>query len=298
MKKILALFLSITIILALDACNSDRKPIDTIENTSDDNNSSSATDMQSQPDILIDTEYYTIAVPSSWDDDCFYKVADGENYNYTLSFYDKASHEETNGGRLFSIKLLTEFEDYSNYPDYDILGSLEVYRIGSYNIVVTYPTDVQCSDKTAEKYREMSSEISDILNTISFKDECTYSEDPIPVENSTAIQESLSIDFYAELCTYVVSSCVNYTEWWNSSTLSYTDPTHYYLGNITAENYAEKMDKAKQLVDGVYKAGYWEIRYRGYGTMLIGLYITPEDELYFCYKYCRHCCEFNKTVLC
>ncbi|MGM9662007.1 MAG: hypothetical protein ACI3WR_02820 [Oscillospiraceae bacterium] len=236
-------------------------------------------------DMLIDTEYYTIKVPNSWEDDCFYEVTDGESYNYTLSFYNKASHEQISGGWLFSINLLTEFEDYTNYPDYDVLGSLEVYRTGSYNLVVTYPTDVQFSEETANKYNEMSESIPDILSTISFKEECTFSNAPIPVENSTVTQGSLSLDFYTELCTYVVSSCVNYTEWWNDPTLSHTDPTYYYLGNITAENYAEKMATAKQLVDGVYQVGYWEIRSRGYGTIKIGLYITPNDELYFCYRY-------------
>ena len=69
-------------------------------------------------------------------DDCFYEITDGESYSYNLSFYDKASYDAINGGWLFSIKLLTEFEDYSVYPNYDVLGSLEVYRIGLYNIVV------------------------------------------------------------------------------------------------------------------------------------------------------------------
>lgn len=136
--------------------------------------------------LKIDTEYYTIEVPNSWNEDSFYKITDGELYSYTLSFYDKASYEETDGGWLFSIRLEPEFENYSgygSYGSYDILGSLEVYRIGSYNIVVLYPTDVQYSDKTAENYREMSGSISDILDTISFKDECTFSKDPIPVQS-------------------------------------------------------------------------------------------------------------------
>lgn len=110
------------------------------------------------------------------------------------------------------------------------------------------------------------------------------SEEHVSTDNSVSSQVSLSADFYAELYTYTVSSCVNYTEWWNNPTLSYTNPTHYYLGKITAENYSEKMVKAKQLVDQVYKTGYWEVRYNGYGTIMIGLYITPDDELYFCYK--------------
>lgn len=239
---------------------------------------------QKKTDVCIDTEYYSIAVPDSWYKECFYEVIDGESYNYTLCFYDKSSHDAGYGGLLFSIRLLTEFEDYAVYPDYEVLGSLEVYRIGSYNCIVTYPTDVQFSERTADNYAQMSAEIDEILNTLSFKDECVFSTEPIPIDNSMVASASLSADFYAELCAYTLSACVNYTEWWKDPTLSYTNPTHYYLGTITAENYDEKMEKAKQLVDTVYKAGYWEIRYNGYGKIYIGLYITPEDELYFCYK--------------
>lgn len=294
MKKLVVVFLSLTMILALGACTPDAEKelpeAEIVEDVALSNSSTSyntdfsTTVTQPKSDMLIDTEYYTISAPSSWNDDCIYEISDGDSYNYSLSFYDKASHEAVYGGWLFSIDLLTEFEDYSNYPDHDVLGSLEVYRIGSYNIVVTYPTDVQCSEETAEKYREMYNDIPDMLKTISFKDECTFSEEPIPVDNGIASQVSLCADFYTELYAYVMSNCVNYTEWWSDPTLSYTDPSHYYLGHITSENYSEKMDKAKQLVDGVYKAGYWEIRYNGYGTIKIGLYITPDDELYFCYK--------------
>jgi len=85
------------------------------------------------------------------------------------------------GGHLFSIHLLTEFEDYTVYPDYDVLGSLEVYKIGSYNIIVTYPTDVQFSNETVEKYNEMTASIPDVLDTISFKDECIFAKTPIPI---------------------------------------------------------------------------------------------------------------------
>ena len=136
----------------------------------------------SNSNLIIDTEYYTLSAPSSWCDNCFYEIAEGENDNYTLSFYDNASHNATNAGWLFSINLLTESSDYSNYPDYDVLGSIEVYRIGSYNVVVTYPTDVQFSDDTIEEYTQMSAEIPNILESISFKEECTFSETPIPVE--------------------------------------------------------------------------------------------------------------------
>ena len=131
--------------------------------------------------IDVTTQYYTLRIPDSWENDCFYEIYEREDYSYALNFYDKASHNEMGGGWLFSIVLLTEVEEYSNYPEYDVLGSLEVYRIGSYNIIATYPSDVQFSEKTARKYSELSSVVPDIIKTISFSDNCTFSKSPIPV---------------------------------------------------------------------------------------------------------------------
>ena len=132
-------------------------------------------------DNIIDTEYYTISVPQYWKAACVHEVIEKDNYNYTLNFYDRESKENGYGGWLFSISLLTEFEDYTEYPDYEILGSVEVYRIGTYNIVVTYPTDVQCSEDMMQQYSEMQECIPGILETISFKDECVFSSEPVPI---------------------------------------------------------------------------------------------------------------------
>jgi len=181
MKRCLSLLLSIITVISLVACNSTKQSEVPTTNTNIKETESKAGE-QAKLDYIIDTEYYTLSAPSSWKDDCFYEIADGESYNYTLRLYDESSHTAINGGWLFSIDLLTEFEGYSHYPDYDILGSLEVYRIGSYNIIATYPTDVQYSEETAEKYREMYDCIPQILKTIKFKDECTFSEEPISVE--------------------------------------------------------------------------------------------------------------------
>lgn len=190
MKKIIIALFSLIVLFSLGACDSNRQITDeTLVRNDTVSTDDTTVTTQSKPEMLIDTEYYTLSAPNSWNDDCFYEVADGESYNYTLSFYDKVSHDTINGGWLFSIELLTEFQDYSHYPNYAVLGSLEVYRIGSYNIVVTYPTDVRYSEETAEKYNKMSNEIPEILKTIFFKDECAFSEKPIPVEKDTTAAE-------------------------------------------------------------------------------------------------------------
>ncbi len=192
MKRYLSILLSVITLILLVACDSNKQSPEQNLNTNEDlTETESAVSTQPAYDFIIDTEYYTLSMPSSWKEDCFYEIANGENYNYTLSLYDKVSHDATNCGWLFSINLLTEFEDYSIYPDYDILGSLEMYRIGSYNIVVTYPTDVQYSEDTAKKYCEMYNNISEILKTIKFKEECTFSEEPLPIEIINEVSQEI-----------------------------------------------------------------------------------------------------------
>lgn len=130
---------------------------------------------------VIDTEYYTITIPESWCEDCIYEIIDGDNNDYSLCFCDKSNYEES-GGWLFSVVLLSQQDDYTYYPSYEILGSIDVPGTGSFNVIVSYPTDVQFSNETAEKYCEMFDEIPDILKTISFKESCTFSETPVEVQ--------------------------------------------------------------------------------------------------------------------
>lgn len=200
MKKFLMCIIALCLILNFVGCENEienNKPVSSastteeITSTEEETSSTqeipltqetaSAQESQEQHDIVVDTEYYTIKIPKSWDTDCVYKITEGESYNYTLTFYNKANYGRIEGGHLFSIHLLTEFEDYTVYPAYDVLGSLEVYEVGSYNIIVTYPTDVQFSDETAKIYNKMADLIPDILETISFKDEYTYSKTPLPI---------------------------------------------------------------------------------------------------------------------
>ena len=128
------------------------------------------------------TEYYTLELPPSWVEGCVYEITQGDWYNYDLHFYEKESYESFGGGLLFSLRLVNEGDGYSHFPDYEVLGSLEVYRIGGYNIVVTYPTDVQFSGETAESYGNVCPHIPAVLASLPFKEECTFSERPLPVE--------------------------------------------------------------------------------------------------------------------
>ena len=171
MKKILFFMLSIFFVFSLLGCGAE---------TNSDQKNDTSTSTNDEP-YIIDTEYYTISLPDSWRVDSYHEIINGDNSAYTLTFYDKAGRDSSNGGKLFSILLLTESEDYSDYPDHKVLGSLEVSQIGSFNIVVTYPTDVQFSETTAQKYNEMRGNVEQILDTISYKNECVFSTIPLPI---------------------------------------------------------------------------------------------------------------------
>ena len=171
---------------------------------------------EEQKTSVVSTKYYTVEIPVSWEKDCFHELTEKEHNNYKLSFYDKASREEINGGWLFSVDLLDETEDYLNFPDYEILGSVEVHNIGSYNIIVTYPTDVQFSENTAKKYSELKKEVPDILKTISFNDECVFSKEPIPVLKAEETKPQVSARFIGKWKDLGIGSRVpNGAKRWN-----------------------------------------------------------------------------------
>lgn len=208
MKKLLALFISITMILFLSGCgglendvnggssapdtqlnsnitSSDTTSPDVTSSNITSSNITSNSDISSNSGITIDTEYYTLSLPNSWKDHYSHEVSNGENGVYDLSFYENKSHESIEGGWLFSIILLTENEDYTYYPSYGVLGSVEVKNKGSYNLIAIYPTDVQFTSEAAKTYNEMFDSVDGILKTISFKDICTFSKEPIPVKSET-----------------------------------------------------------------------------------------------------------------
>ncbi|MEE1060905.1 MAG: hypothetical protein UH080_03650 [Ruminococcus sp.] len=128
--------------------------------------------------FFVDTEYYTLSIPEYWENDCVYEIHRGENNTYSLVFYDKASHEEIGGGKLFTVRLLTETQEYTQYPDYDVLGSIRVDGAGL-NAIVIYPTDVQFGPNSAEKYRKLQNEVDDVVATIKFKDGYDFSYQPL-----------------------------------------------------------------------------------------------------------------------
>ena len=120
-----------------------------------------------------DTQYYSVTLPDSWKNKTVYEITNGEKGGYSLSFYHTATRDANGGGRLFTIELLSENEDYSKYPECRYLGELSC-RTGSYHVLALMPSDVQWIEEYREEYQKMSSDIPDVLHSISFKGEYTF----------------------------------------------------------------------------------------------------------------------------
>ena len=167
-KSILTLISLLCVIsLCLSGCGSthqeetpDNKPqAEEPQNTAEDKTSEAPSQ-----GITVEGFYYTVTLPADWqgrytkydteEGDCRYDV-----------FCHSASMTEEGGGHLFSICLISGAEDYTVFPSYDYLGVLKTPD-GEFNMVVTYPTDVQFSEDTAAEYNDMADDINRIIKTV------------------------------------------------------------------------------------------------------------------------------------
>lgn len=178
MKKIFLAFICIFISFIFTSCQT---VAENNEISSEQSIKTQTLENQSSEQYTVDTDFFTLTLPNNWKNDCFYEIVYEENHSYRLSFYEKESHEEDDCGWIFSISLFNLTEDYTVFPSYDILGTLDTYQYGSYNMIVLYPSDVQFSEKTAKKYNEMANCVSKILNTFNFKSNCSFTK--YPTEN-------------------------------------------------------------------------------------------------------------------
>ena len=189
MKKFIYWVMALCLIISLAGCAKETSPgeseppVAVTNEVTPTPEATPAPEVRDEQDTLIDTEYYTIKIPESWRENCIYEVNKGENNDYSLSFYDKANYGES-GGWLFSVVLLTEQDDYTYYPSYELLGSIDTQEAGAFNAIVIYPTDVQFSDEAASEYNEMFDAVPDVLKTISFKENCSFSETPVEVQSA------------------------------------------------------------------------------------------------------------------
>lgn len=144
-------------------------------------------------DIVIETDFFTITLPASWEGRYCTDQWDNE-ISYGLSLCERQSYDEGYGGELFSI--LVPREDY-DYPSYEYLGS-----VAGLDVVARYPTDVQFSEAGQFDYLEMSEDIPGILSTLSIKADADISSAGISAEDYLGQWW----DSYSQRCNMTVGS--------------------------------------------------------------------------------------------
>ena len=118
-------------------------------------------------DPLIETDYYSLTLPAAWLDKCVWEISDKDDGTYILTLREKTAYEEMGAGKLCSMMLFPAGdESYKELPDYQMLGSLDTGN-GSFYLIALFPTDVQFSESTVERYNEMFDQLQDVLYTLS-----------------------------------------------------------------------------------------------------------------------------------
>lgn len=123
----------------------------------------------------IDTQFYSISVPKSWEGNFTYELDYQPQGGYFLAFYELKDHQSFGGGTVMTIGLYPEGEDFSYLPDYKQYGTLSTPD-GSYAVVILYPTDFQYTTENASVYEKMTDEIPDLLETICCADGCSLTK--------------------------------------------------------------------------------------------------------------------------
>ena len=101
----------------------------------------------------VTTDYYTMTIPPAWTghfDAAIQTTAYGNGYS--LKVVNKESADANFGGHLFTVMLIPVGENYSEFPSYDYLGTMEG-PAGTYSVVILYPTDYQTGGVWEEFYK-------------------------------------------------------------------------------------------------------------------------------------------------
>ena len=148
--KRLAIFLSLLFILCLLGCTAS---------------------MPEASDGIIDTRYFTLTLPEDWIGTTTYEILpDGECYS--IDFYERQDYETSGTGKLCTLKLFKEGEDFT-VPGHMAYGTL-VAKITNFEVVVLYPTDITCTPANAAQHEKLLNRVSDLVYSLEPKDDCKW----------------------------------------------------------------------------------------------------------------------------
>ena len=116
---------------------------------------------------------FSVELSQAWQEQTVWET-DETDTTYALSFYEPLSREAGTGGWLFSLLAIPQDLDYTEYPDYQLVGTLTTADGFVENLVALYPTDVEFPEEQAEHFASLTDQIPDILATIAATEGYTY----------------------------------------------------------------------------------------------------------------------------
>lgn len=113
----------------------------------------------------VTTDYYTMTIPAAWTGHFDASVQRPYTSGYDLKVVNKESADANYGGHLFTVMLLPQSEDYTQFPSYDYLGTMSTPE-GTFNVVIMYPTDLQTGDVWQEFYKILNGDKNTAISSI------------------------------------------------------------------------------------------------------------------------------------
>lgn len=123
------------------------------------------------PEEFIDTDYFLLTLPQSWRGVTVNKVIPDGN-RYAIECYERQDYELSGAGKLCTIKLFAEGENFTVY-DHAGYGKL-IIKDTTYDVVVIYPDEVTYTHANAQQYKALSQSINELASSLEPKDGCEY----------------------------------------------------------------------------------------------------------------------------
>ena len=182
--SIISLFMVVVLCVSLSACGSKETAQDDTttptESVSEETTKEKETQHSTAPETTqakksqtIKTKYFTMDTPREWDGNFSYEIKEYKDVgSYIIYFQHDKSYEEDAGGHLFSVEVHPESEGYAadlkefSPSPFDFYGMLNVEGKGDYEVLVTYPSDVQYAKAYKSEYEGMVKSVKELLETI------------------------------------------------------------------------------------------------------------------------------------
>lgn len=157
------------------------KQTETTEESTEETTEESTTEAPKQSEV-INTDCFSVVTPEDWYGEYSYSIRGyNDNGAYGLRLSHKDSVDAGNGGLVCVIEVHPVDEAYpemmANSPmPYDHIGVIDVPDDNKYDVIVTYPSDVQFSSETEEGYLQLKDSVASVLDSLQVVDGAEFIE--------------------------------------------------------------------------------------------------------------------------